>query len=243
MKKIAVCDDDNKILNNIAEIIKRAFAKYNIENEVAVYNTGNELLGEHREEAFDVIFLDIDMPKVSGFDVAKKLREQFDKCQIIFVTSYSELVYKSFDFQPFNFIQKNSNTITSDIEKVVSKLVRFFKQNESICLKDEFERKVYVPVRDILYIRSNGHYVYYKIKGKEEEYKSRQTMKECVCKFINLDFVQTHRQYLVNLRYLESIDSIKNEIKIAKINKRLVMSRNFKKEVEEKHLNYLRSQI
>ena len=243
MIKIAVCDDNDKILNKIAKIIKIAFAKENVESEVSVYNTGRELLKEHSTRKFDVIFLDIDMPEVSGFDVAKQLRERFDRCQIVFVTSYSEFVFQSFDFQPFHFIQKNSRTIIGDVEQVVHKLLRFLKQDKSLCLKDENERKVLVPIRDIVYIKSSGHYVYYSVQGNDKFYRSRHTIRECADILESFDFVQTHRQYLVNLRYLEYIDNSKNEVKMSNMSMRLVMSRNFKKNVQEKYLEYLRSQI
>lgn len=243
MIKIAVCDDDNIFLNKVAHIIERACVKDNVENQVSVYSKGNELLREHKAQKFDVIFLDIDMPEMSGFDVAKQLRVQFDRCQIIFVTSYSEFVFKSFDFQPFNFIQKSSKTIISDIEQVISKLVRFLKQDKILYLKDKNENKVPVPIRDIIFIKSSGHYVYYNVRGKNELYRSRHTIRECADILANYDFVQTHRQYLVNLRYLEDVDGSNNEIKISDLNIRLVMSRNFKKDVKEKYLEYLRSHV
>jgi two-component SAPR family response regulator len=55
---------------------------------------------------FDVIFLDIDMPEITGFDAAKKVKEISPESKIIFVTSKHDLVYNSFEYQPFYFIRK-----------------------------------------------------------------------------------------------------------------------------------------
>ena len=105
--RIAVCDDNTVLLPKLKEIIYDSFSVYTDEFEILIYSSGTLLLNAHKQEPFQIIFLDIDMPKISGFDVAKTLRDDFSNCFIIFITSHSELVYESMDFQPFHFIRKN----------------------------------------------------------------------------------------------------------------------------------------
>ena len=192
----------------------------------------------------DVIFLDIDMPKLTGFDVAKKLRDTFSSCFIIFVTSHSELIYESMDFQPFHFIRKNCNiSLEESIQKIVRKLIRHMKQNDKIILEDEISGRCAVYIREVAYIESDKHYVFYHVLNKEFPIKMRGALKDCEEKYESYDFVKIHKRYLINLRFLSDFDNSNNEVTLGSIKTRLPMSKNFKKEVDEKYTLFLRSKI
>ena len=107
MIRIAVCDDDEYMLEKLKFMIDREFAGHTSDYIIKCYSSAGLLLDDNSSTAFDIIFLDIDMPETDGFETAEKLRNDFMQCYIIFVTSHSNLVYRSFDFQPFHFIPKN----------------------------------------------------------------------------------------------------------------------------------------
>ena len=133
MIRIGVCDDNAVILKNISRMIEKAFCNYIGDVEVSSYTNGRLLYNAYIQERFDVIFLDIDMPRISGFEVAKMLRDDCSNCFIIFITSHSELVYESMDFQPFHFIRKNCSVpLEESIGEIVKKLMTHMKQNEKI---------------------------------------------------------------------------------------------------------------
>ena len=71
----------------------------------------------------DAIFLDIDIPEMNGFQIAKNVRKLYPDCMIIFCSSHNELVYESFEYEPFWFLCK------SDYErKLDSVLEKSFKK-------------------------------------------------------------------------------------------------------------------
>ena len=90
--KIAICDDNEDLLKNMHFILQNIFKQYTSYFEIFSFSSGNLLLKSHKESNFDVIFLDIDMPEINGFDVAKNIRMGYSGCRIIFITSHSELV-------------------------------------------------------------------------------------------------------------------------------------------------------
>lgn len=92
MIKIAVCDDNEKMLDILNQTIVQEFQKYTNDFSAKSYVNGNLLLDDNNNTPFDVLFLDIDMPQISGFEIAKKLRDEFKQCFIIFITNHSELV-------------------------------------------------------------------------------------------------------------------------------------------------------
>ncbi len=241
MLRIALCDDNEVILNSIYNIISNYLKENQHTYKINKFTKGNLLLENHCNEGYDIIFLDIDMPSISGFDIAKQLRESDDKCYIIFITNHSELVYESFDFQPFNFIRKTgSEPIEKSLHKVLNQLMRQIKQNEIIVFDDSTKGKIPVAVRDIMYLESDKHYIRYYIHNIDSDIRIRETMKSCEAKYLSLDFVKIHKKYLVNMRYLTSIDNNYDEVKL-KYGKRLPMSRNYKKSVDNQYTLYLRT--
>ena len=107
MVRIGICDDKVVHVKLIKEIVEKNLSLYTSEYNIICCTSGIQLLNTHGNEPFDAIFLDIDMPKVTGFDVAEMLRADFSNCFIIFITTHAELVYESMGFQPFDFIRKN----------------------------------------------------------------------------------------------------------------------------------------
>ena len=106
MIRVVICDDNIVFMNHFKDIVESSLSTYNDDFQISTVSNGNLLLAKHMESEFDIIFLDIDMPDISGFDVAKVLRDNNSRCFLIFITNHSELVYESMDFQPFNFIRK-----------------------------------------------------------------------------------------------------------------------------------------
>lgn len=244
MLKLALCDDSVLILDSISSIIGDILEKYHHNFTIDKYTNGELLLENYNNKSYDVVFLDIDMPTISGFEIAKKIREQSNSnCYIIFITSHSELVYDSFDFQPFNFIRKTSKEeIEKNLHKVLEKLILHIKQNEIFVFDDNLNGKLPISIRDIMYIESDKHYINYYVQNIDNNIRIRETMKNCEEKYINMDFIKIHKKYLVNMRYIATIDNNLDEVKL-KNGKRLPMSRNYKKSVDSQYIMYLRSNV
>ena len=244
MIHIAICDDNVAFMNNFSNIVDKSFRKYTDDFNITSISNGNLLLAKHKDNEFDIIFLDIDMPQITGFDVARILRDDFSSCFIIFITNHSELVYESMDFQPFNFIRKNCKIpVEESVDKIISKLMRHMIQNDKIVLEDEISGRIVVYIKNILFIESDKHYVLYHICGNELPIKMRDNISNLEEKYNSYDFVRVHKRYLVNLRFLSNIDNKLNEVTIGNINLRLPMSRSYKHDVDKKYTMYLRSMI
>ena len=84
---IAVCDDEDESLHMIQKELYHAADKLNIEIETYFYNKGKKVLDfiYNEKEDFDILFLDIDMPDISGLEVAKKLRQKKFRYHINFL--------------------------------------------------------------------------------------------------------------------------------------------------------------
>lgn len=244
MIRVIICDDNIVFMNHFKDIVELCLSKYTDDFHISTVSNGNLLLAKHTENEFDIIFLDIDMPDITGFDVAKVLRDNNSRCFLIFITNHSELVYESMNFQPFNFIRKNCGIpVEESVDKIIFKLIRHMKQNEKVILEDDISGRNAVYIRDIVFIESDRHYVKYHIVNKEFPIKMRDNISDLEVKYEQYDFVRIHKRYLINFRFLSNIDGKRNEVTLGQLNIRLPMSKNYKKQVDEKYTLFLRSMI
>ena len=97
--RIAVCDDNIEFLNQIEDIVMCTYKEMQIEIKVSRFQNGQDLLAEMNKSEVDVdlLLLDIDMPKVSGLEVAKRIREMGKECILIFISSYENYVFDTFE--------------------------------------------------------------------------------------------------------------------------------------------------
>ena len=122
--KVAVCDDNKVMLEFISGKAEEALISLNIDHEISNFERGMDFLSRQEKTPFDVVFLDIRLPDIDGFEAAHRSKIMSEKTQIIFVTTESSLVYESFDYQPFNFIPKGKPDYLADkIHSVLCKLI------------------------------------------------------------------------------------------------------------------------
>lgn len=238
--RVAVCDDDAMTLDMLREVIAAEMKNNEMDFEsIYVFESGQELLDEYLQQPFDVIFLDIQMPDMNGFDIAKRLRDISDKVFIIFVTTETWLVFDSFDFQPFHFIRKLPlNQLEAQMKSVIKKLSRHIRQNNILILELPYNEKVRVSIRNILYISSEKNYLIYHLN--DSRIKVRGKISELKEKYEKYDFVRVHKRIIVNMRNIAWIDYPNDEIKL-KDESVINIGRIYRKELQEKYTMYLRS--
>ena len=125
--RIAVCDDEQVYTALMADHLELISRMQAIDIEILRYTYPSLLLLDQQREQFDAIFLDIDMPEISGFTVAERI---FDSgTYIIFVTAKHDLVYDSFEYSPLYFICKaTEDDLKRDLNKAMRKLMLHFRQ-------------------------------------------------------------------------------------------------------------------
>lgn len=242
MTRIAICDDEKYIVDFIVEAISSSLKKRGITTPVITpFTSSTVLLNFQKQDPFDVLFLDISMPGIDGFKVATEIRKTSPSAIIIFITSKEELVFDSFNFLPFAFIRKDSPALIKlNIDKVIGRMDECIKQTRNIILETEGRPKV-VLVKDIMYIKSDRHYIEYHLRDNTVVRK-RDVIKSAETEFQDLDFVKIHQRYLVNLLHIKFVDR-KAESVILKNGERLEMSRKYKQSADDTFIEYMRKTI
>ena len=226
--KIAVCDDENKIVEEITSFIKKDFSA----SEVNAYSDGEAFLAAS-EERPEVLLLDIDMPGISGMEVAAALTREKVSTLIVFVTAHDELVYDSFKYHPFAFVRKKFleeelKTVLSDCEKQLeSRNKNFVFQNAS--------KLVTLSQSDILYFEGQANYL--AIHTLSDEYKMRSTMAGVEKELEDSDFLRIHKGFLVNLEHIRVLKTEELELDSGTV---LPIGKSYSEAAKKSILKYMR---
>ena len=206
MLQVAVCDDNDVMLDMLAKEISKCFTALNVPHETNTMTSGAEFVVCHDKSPFDVAFLDIKMPDMDGFEVAKRIRNISEKTYIIFVTTESSLVYDSFDYRPFYFIPKGkTEVLKAKLKSVIGKLVDQISENRTICLELPYGEKKFINSDSIYYIASKSNYL--DIVCKSETIHIRRKLNDLQQELPAKTFARIHNRYIVNMRHLSRIDT------------------------------------
>ena len=108
MFRIAVCDDELNMVTQHAEAVRESLRCCGCTGEVLTYTCSDNLLADITEESFffDLILLDIEMPGLTGMELAKKIKPCLPDVKIIFITSHIEYAIDAFELSIFRYVPK-----------------------------------------------------------------------------------------------------------------------------------------
>ena len=201
---IYLCDDNQIFIEKIENAIQHILSDKCL-YELKSFDNGIALIDVWNEKEADVVFLDIDMPDMTGFDVAEKLQEMNKNVIIIFITSYEDKVYQSWDFQPFWFVRKSH---LEDLEKVFLKLISKIdeEKRETSFQLIVADKATEININEIEYIYAEKHYVVFKnVVG--EDIKIRCKISDIEEQLYNVHFIRIQKGVIVNCRCISKITS------------------------------------
>ena len=207
MLHIALCDDNLQFLTYFEEMIKNelptAFPTVTDNAKITLFSSGEELLSYMEDSVVDVFFLDIDMPKMSGFDLAKVLANRTAKPLIIFTSGYDNFVYSCFDFSPFAFIRKSC--LEQELPRVLERIANSASDAlRQVTLCTRASEYISLRIKDILYFESKQNY--YTVRCTDgTEHECRGTLSQAEDFVSEYDFYRIHSAFLVNMEYVDRV--------------------------------------
>ncbi|SFR80477.1 LytR/AlgR family response regulator transcription factor [Anaeromicropila populeti] len=200
--KIAICDDEMKELGEIEDIIYSCFNKESQRIECDGFLSSEELLEviTRGDRKYQIYILDIEMPGMSGLELAEQIRQRDRKAVIIFETSHKELMQKAFDVLAFHFILKPIDKL--QMSRILQKAVEHVNSTNAL-FHFQFSKKKYsIAYQDILYFESYRRLIRIYLIDKQYEYYG--TMADLKSRLNMSVFVQTHVAFVVNMEYIET---------------------------------------
>lgn len=209
--KIAICDDEKIILDYTYFKIKKTIEELygDKEKEISKFINGNLLLNEidNIDKGYDLVFLDIDMPEIDGFEVAESIRKYNKDIIILFLTSKDELVYESFKYSPFRFLRKSK--LDEELEEALNNVIKMIekRKEEKHYVFDTDKGEIMFDIDDILYIECFNKKAYIKTFNSKYELlkvKFNNLLEE----LIKFNFISIYRNCAINIKYIYSIGKI-----------------------------------
>lgn len=243
MLKIAICDDDDVMLNKMSGKISEEFISRKIGVQTECFSNGLDFIEKHQKTPFDVVFLDIIMPDINGFEIAEKVRAISENTYIVFVTTEDALVYDSFSFQPFDFIPKYLNQSTdyfeTKLKSVIQRLADKLNKYKEISLTQPYGETLNIICSDIMLIKTTGNYVEYSIKNREPV-RMRAKLDDVEKELGQSIFLRLHKSYIVNMDFIKTINYPQLLVTL-KDGTILTISRAYKNDVKEHYMNFIRN--
>lgn len=189
--RLAICDDEQKFCEYIGAQVQQILGSG---PTVRMYTNPVRCLKDLRRGLYDIVLLDIDMPELSGMELAAALQEQESKPILIFVTSQDSFVYESFRYHPFGFIRKDY--MNEELERVLREAGTQWERTRNRYTFRCENKTVSLFLQDILYLEAKGNYL--EIHVREKEYRIRETMRTAQEELAPCGFVRIHKGFLVN---------------------------------------------
>ncbi len=211
MIKAIIIDDEQDCRDALINILDRYCSSISIVGQAGNVHDGLALI---RAEEPDVVFLDIQMPDGTGFDLLEKLHKV--DFQVIFVTAYDRYALTAFKFSALDYIMKpvDPQQLIKAVEKIRLAPTGFDELTQKLNIllrnKNGFERITlptleglsFVDVKDIIRCEAEGNYTWFYIDSGKKILITR-TLKDYDELLTPLGFFRVHHSHLVSLKYVD----------------------------------------
>ena len=229
---LVLCDDDVMFLELLEEKISEQMQKNGAACQVKRYPDSRQML-DHLTEEDELYVLDIDMPEVSGMELAKALLEKNPKASILFISNHEEMVFEAIRYQPFRFIRKEH--LEEELPEAVNAWLEKKKRENSTIEITAKSGNVLLFLTDILYMESNRHYLM--IHCGEQVYEVRGKISDYEKLLKGHGFVRVNVAYLVNCQYIRALRAKKVTLTNGM---ELNIGQNRQEEIKHTYMEYIR---
>lgn len=231
---MAICDDEPNDIEQIQKAIQRALDKieYHEEYGFQSFTKGSELREAVIKEQFSLVFLDVEMPEMDGFELASKLYMDMPGIHLIFVSNHEHFVFDAYEYAPFWFVRKSS--LEQDMYRALERYIQLTSGLRiTYKVKDKKGYKE-VNIKDILCVESTKHTLTFRtVQGLN--LKKYGSLKIVENELESYGFLRIHKSCLVNQRHVQRVEKqdvlLSGDIRVA-------MGRDRRKDVCEAMIRY-----
>ena len=205
MYRIALCDDNLEYLDLLSTRILEYCAESGVEAKLDCYRDSSQLDDLIDEKKmYDTYILDIEMPNVSGIELAERIRALSEDVQIIFLTAYESYALQACNIHVFKYLLKEH--LEKELPDTLSSLFDKLQMQDEHRLYRISNQRKYVRFhhRDIIYIRKEQKNAVFVLKGKKEE-QERITLQELHKALNDPELYLAERSLIININHVNRI--------------------------------------
>lgn len=230
MLNIAVVEDNDLDAQKLEEQLKRYAEANGLQLQISRFPDALKFISAFKSN-YDIVFLDIEMPLMSGMEAARAIRKIDHNVTLVFITNLAQYAIEGYAVEAFDYILKPINSYAFDLKlkRIVSHAGS--KTDERIVIRTEGET-ISLPVRAIRYIEAEGHYLNW--HTQDTVYRALGTLKS-IDQQLPKTYCVISRWHVVNLQYVRSVSG--NDVLID--GERLHIGRTYKQDFLQTYAKYM----
>ncbi len=196
---IAICDDEKAQIDNLKKFVSQWANEYNFNVNISEFKSAEHFLFYYEDNKnFNILLLDIEMGKLNGIDLAKKIRTENEAVQIIFITGFPDFISEGYEVSALHYLMKpvGREKLCDVLNKAVAKLK---KEEKSLVINN-----TKINLSEILYIEAFAHSCEFTLLSGDK-IKSSQKISALESE-LKSAFIRCHRSYIVGIRHIKHID-------------------------------------
>jgi len=199
--KICIVEDEAVWRDKIQAVVEKYCGDKSISSQIDSYNNGRDFM---ENSDADLLFLDIELAEgEDGFRIAEQLMRSGNKCKICFLTSHTELARLGYRVNAFRYIDKKH---LEEIEEALDFFLKTRIQDRIVYCKDSAGIQRKISLNELLLVETNARKLrYLMLDGSEHFCEGR--ISETAQGLSQFGFFQIQRSYIVNLKYIERVNS------------------------------------
>mgnify|MGYP004691041727 CR=1 FL=1 len=241
--RAAICDDEEFFRNELKKFVSEYGNEMDINVSIDLYDNAKELMNNilSKSKEYDLLFLDVEMPGMTGIEMADALRKIDPWVCISFVTSYDAFAIQAFRLDALDYVMKpiKYTQVKHIIEK--ARIQIDYRKNAQKAEKRYLKIKsgyedVLIDLQNVIYIeKRRNQCVFHKI---DEEISCYEPLKNVYERLDNDVFMYIHQGYIANFNYIKEV---KKDVVCFGRGMEVPLSRKYHDQIKELHLEHIRS--
>ena len=195
MVRIAILEDEAPVREDLAGYLRRYTRQYGTKFEVSLFADGDEILEDYRPN-WDIILLDVEMPRLDGMTTAERIRKLDSEVILIFITNMAQYAIRGYAVDAMDYILKPVPyfAFSQQLQKAIRRLEKRAKAYLTVPVEGGFRR---VDLSGVYYLESAGHKV--RLYTEEGEWTAPGSLRQYEETLADKQFARCNSGYLVNL--------------------------------------------
>lgn len=199
--KTAICDDCAADIEYLTSLVNAWASASGYTAVIKAFLSAESFLFQYEEEKdFDLLLLDIEMGGLNGVGLAKKIRQQNERVQIIFITGFPDFMAEGYEVAALHYLMKP--VLPEKLNQALDRAAANLGKQEKL-LKVVFDRQTdFIPLDEILYLEAQKQFVCIHTAG--QVYRMKSSLREMETE-LDKRFFKCQRSFLVNLHFVVRI--------------------------------------
>ena len=201
MYHIAIVEDEKEFSDQLQSFLEQYQKEQNVHFKISIFGDGAEILEDYRQ-IYDIILLDIEMPKVNGMDAAQKIRQMDTDVVLMFITNMAAYAIRGYEVGALDFVMKPLTyyTFSMKLTRALKRVRQKEQQQILLTLPDGLKK---IGIQQIYYVEVQNRILHY--HTDEGEYQVRGTMQSVEQMLVNYPFAKCNHWYIVNLMHVSEV--------------------------------------